>query len=498
MKTKSIFSTIALLSFLTLHSFHAQSQFWEWEEKTALTDSVSDNKNPDLVHTYSEINGEMVAMAWEKSTDGSSTAIYYRNLLDPAPEQEIISMPGVHFTHPKILSLYSNNESIFYLFFESDQNGNQDIYYMKYGNDGQFTGPFDFMTGEADETELDVANESMWFITNESRYEFSVVTWISNGDLYSCGVEIVEDTIGFSAPLLLDSGSCHNPVVSSLDRIFYLKDHIDSSFIYYSWKGWPNYEWDSELFFDEGDCHNLAGDNVTPQYLSWSADSNGVFRNHIASTFAPYFGYRIGPESPVPLDPAVCTIVIGVAPEPWEFYDFYMAFPYPDSASQEIFMGDWGGYEFNDFSQSGTECRNPEYFIGENHPWNYYCFYVYLVWEELRNGHWMIRSSKTIMCYGGIDEANEKDVMLKTWPNPFRDEVTISYTLKSDEIITIEVIDLYGRKVKELYNGKQFAGEQQVSWNGKDAGGNTVPDGIYFILLYSDKISACSRLIKVN
>jgi hypothetical protein len=436
-------------------------------------------------------------MAWEKSTDDSSTAIWYRDLLDPASEQQVISMPGVHYTHPKVLGLYHDGASLFYLFFESDQSGNQDIYYMKYGNDGQFTGPFAFATSEADEGELDVAKVGEWFISNENRYEFSVLAWISNGDLYSCGVELVADTTRFTEIVLLDSGFCHNPVVSSLDRIFYLKDNTDSSFIYYSWRGWPNYEWVSELFFDEGDCFNLAGDNVTPQYLSWSADSNGIFRNHIASTYAPYFGYRIGPESPVPLDPAVCTIVIGVA-EPFEFYDFYMAFPYPDSASQEIFMGEWGGYNFYDFSQSGTECRNPEFFIGENHPWNWWCFYVYLVWEELHNGHWQIMSSKTMMCVGGIEEANEKDDMLKSWPNPFREELSVSYSLIDDGFIEVDVYDMYGRKIKEIHSGHQLSGEQQCKWNGTKSNGEVVSSGLYFIRLSSGNNQSVTRVMKIN
>jgi flagellar hook assembly protein FlgD len=102
------------------------------------------------------------------------------------------------------------------------------------------------------------------------------------------------------------------------------------------------------------------------------------------------------------------------------------------------------------------------------------------------------------MCVGGIDENNPDETFLKTFPNPFKDEVTISYSLSSDDFIKIEVIDLYGRKIQDLYRGKQLSGEQQIQWNGLDAGGNMVPDGVYFIRISSDKISACSRLIKVN
>ena len=494
MKTKPCLIIFLFMTLFSLHPQQAKTQFWDWEDKIPLTDSVSDNTNPDLVHIFSQMNGEMVAMAWEKSTDDTTTAIYFRDLLDPSTEQEVISIPGVNFKHPKILSLYDNNTSLFYLFFESDQNGNRDLYYMKYGVDGQFTGPFAFMTGEADEYDLNPANEDMWFLTKDGRYAFSVLAWISNGDLYNCDVEFVEDTIGFTAPLLLDTGSCYEPVVANQDLIFYLKENNDSSFIYSVSKVWPTYEWGSpEVFFDEGDCFNLAGDQVTPQYLTWSSDSSGIFRNHIALEWAPYDGYRIGPESAVPLDPAICTIVIGVSPEPWEFYDFYMAFPYTDSVNQEIFLNPFGNSYFEDFSQSGVECRNPGFFLGENHPWNWWCFYVYLVWEEMRSGHWQIMSSKTIMCVGGIDEEAVNDEFLTTWPNPFRDEINLNYTLFSEEFITVEVFDLYGRKIKEVYSGFQEEGKHDLTWNAKE-----LPAGIYFIRLKTSDFQSSLKIIKVN
>ena len=88
------------------YDFRTSSVF----ETRARFDIDSVNTNPDLVHVYSQNNGEMVAMTWEKSTNDSSTAIYYRDLLDPDSEQAVISVPGVHFKNPKILNqLQLNN-----------------------------------------------------------------------------------------------------------------------------------------------------------------------------------------------------------------------------------------------------------------------------------------------------------------------------------------------------------------------------------------------------
>jgi hypothetical protein len=473
--------------------------FYDWGERFPLTDSVSDNMNPHLVLIYNyNSNQEKMNMVWEKSEDASSSAIYYDDLLTPDEPQAIVSEPGVHFTHPKILKV-NGDEFLFYVFYQSDENGNQDIYYIKYGADGMFTGPFPFATNEFDEQEFVTDNEPYFKKSSLDRDVVSSFAWTSGGELFTSDLENNGNVYTFSDPVLIDGATCTNPVVVTNQMIYYIRGDDSGSFIYVVYKQTPQGTWtEPEIYFNEGNCFNLAEDNVTPQFLAWSADSNGVYRSYMANSYWDYNGYALGPGSETPLDPAVCTIVIGVAPEQDQFMDYYMAFPYPENGNEEIFMNEgWGGVDFLNFSQSNTLNRNPEFFIGESYQYEW-CFYVYLTWEEFRNEHWQIFCSKTIMCYGGLDENIADGSFLYTYPNPFNDEATVSYTLHSDESIKIEVIDIYGRKIKDLFSGKQLSGEQQIQWNGRDTGGNTVPDGIYFIRLSSDKLSACSRLIKVN
>jgi hypothetical protein len=480
--------------FLNISEIKSQS-FYEWEEKFPLTDSVSDNTNPYLRLIYSQTAGEMMIFTWEKSMDANSTAIYYQDILSGAEPQIVVSDPGVHYRNPFLVET-GYTDTLFYLFYESDQAGNNDIYYMKYSEDGQLTGPFPFANTAGDETELIDGYEAGFNSFKNGRYVMNKLAWTENGKLITCDMESEGSQILFTEPVMLDAGNCSDPVLSYYGPVYYIREDESGRFIYYVPIEYPSGNWgEPVLFFDGGNCYNLEQDKVMAAFLTWSADSNAVFRNYIASASPPYDGYAVGPEQDTPLDPGVASIVIGV--EPGErFYDYYyMAFPFQDNGNNEIYMNEgWSSEpEFANFSQSGTDNRNPDFYYGETYPYNWNCFYVYLVWEEFRNGQWQIFSAKTIMCVGGVDE-NERAVdFMKAFPNPFRDEVTVSYTLASDESVKIEVIDLYGRKIKDLFAGKQLPGKHQVQWNGKD-----LPSGLYFIRFSSDKISYSTRVLKFN
>ncbi len=51
------------------------------------------------------------------------------------------------------------------------------------------------------------------------------------------------------------------------------------------------------------------------------------------------------------------------------------------------------------------------------------------------------------------------------YPNPFNGSTTIRYGLKTDSHVTIELYDILGRKLRELYEGRRSAGEYLLTWN---------------------------------
>ncbi len=83
----------------------------------------------------------------------------------------------------------------------------------------------------------------------------------------------------------------------------------------------------------------------------------------------------------------------------------------------------------------------------------------------------------------------------KTYPNPFNQFTTINYQLSAPAHITFEIYDVTGRKVRELLNEPQKAGYYSVTWNGTDATGNTLTNGIYFLKLKARDFCTVRKLL---
>ncbi len=71
----------------------------------------------------------------------------------------------------------------------------------------------------------------------------------------------------------------------------------------------------------------------------------------------------------------------------------------------------------------------------------------------------------------------------RVFPNPFNSRTCISYQLSRAGRIDLAVYDILGQEVKSLANGSREAGSHQAVWNGTDALGNQVANGLYFIRL---------------
>ena len=75
------------------------------------------------------------------------------------------------------------------------------------------------------------------------------------------------------------------------------------------------------------------------------------------------------------------------------------------------------------------------------------------------------------------------------YPNPFNPSTTISYGISEDSFVSINIYDMRGREVKNLVSQKQVSGRYSVSWDGNDAGGNSVSAGVYIYKLNAhDKV----------
>lgn len=78
--------------------------------------------------------------------------------------------------------------------------------------------------------------------------------------------------------------------------------------------------------------------------------------------------------------------------------------------------------------------------------------------------------------------------LVQNYPNPFADRTEIIYNLPVDADITINIMDMNGKVVRNLFDGFQFAGANSVSWDGRGHNGLPLPGGVYLCQLLANDV----------
>jgi len=84
----------------------------------------------------------------------------------------------------------------------------------------------------------------------------------------------------------------------------------------------------------------------------------------------------------------------------------------------------------------------------------------------------------------------------KAAPNPFFNNLAITFELPERQEILLQVQSLRGEVIKTLKSSIMDAGKYQVNWDGTDAAGNEVPSGIYIYSIRTARETASGKLIK--
>ena len=86
----------------------------------------------------------------------------------------------------------------------------------------------------------------------------------------------------------------------------------------------------------------------------------------------------------------------------------------------------------------------------------------------------------------------------QNYPNPFNPSTTILYNLSSDELVSFEIFNLNGKKIRTLVNEFQNSGPKKVIWNADDNYGRQVPAGIYLYSLIAGDIKRTKKMLLVK
>lgn len=110
------------------------------------------------------------------------------------------------------------------------------------------------------------------------------------------------------------------------------------------------------------------------------------------------------------------------------------------------------------------------------------------------------RSSSGIAAY---DLAGEPPVVTPPGfgtakPNPFLVTTTITYRLSISGHVLVGVYDVRGRQLVKIEDAFLSAGSHEVSWNGLDGNGRSIPAGVYFVRLELPDRTEVSRVVRLR
>lgn len=94
-----------------------------------------------------------------------------------------------------------------------------------------------------------------------------------------------------------------------------------------------------------------------------------------------------------------------------------------------------------------------------------------------------------------INEEQALPEIGRPYPNPFRDRISIPLSLRQQEQIRIEIVDLRGRSITVLWNGIADAGDRFFTWDGTDDTGNPAGSGIYLLKFTTRGRSECQKIL---
>jgi len=83
-------------------------------------------------------------------------------------------------------------------------------------------------------------------------------------------------------------------------------------------------------------------------------------------------------------------------------------------------------------------------------------------------------------------------------PNPFFMSVSVLFQSPGLSAVTLQVYDTTGRLVRNQFHGDSPAGQNSITWDGKDSQGAELGTGVYFIRLRSVEQQASAKVLLVR
>jgi len=458
--------------------FHAQGQ--QWSDPVAITDSLTDNTNITLSTCEGMYSlGDTLYACWEKSSDTSSTALYCRRLIPYGDPFMLLSLPNVHFKNPRIYR-YNTGDTAFSVYFQTDMNGNWDIYYVNYLKNGIVSSMIPVRNTAQDETNLHM---------DQSQEGLQEMVWEQDGRiLYK---RSNTDTIQF------DRNDCHNPLIWK-NHIFWTKNAGGNEYIYYSTRsslsgiwGDPVYIFGGAVSLEHTSIGNDTHGDMALEDLVWE-HKNGSYwslmdfdpMNSIQYGFSDFsFSNNIYPS--------YLSVYI-ITDQPGNVEGAIRTFASDTTGNMEIWVTPvLCGVGYMNISNNGSTDTHPQLFnffqSGDNH--------LLDIWESWRNGHWQLWMTTMDILSGIPQNPNPGKGFLAVHPNPFREGTTIDFLNGQPDPGPLTICNSLGNKVITLYPNNSGTGKVTYTWDGKNENGTKMPPGIYFCTMKTNSKSVQQKIV---
>ena len=97
-----------------------------------------------------------------------------------------------------------------------------------------------------------------------------------------------------------------------------------------------------------------------------------------------------------------------------------------------------------------------------------------------------------------VDENIDSKSNIKVNPNPANQNITIEFYLNSSGNTKIEIVDINGRVIYNLFEGFLSMGNQVASWNLRNESNSNVLSGIYFVRIVTPKQILVNQISIIN
>ncbi|MEM7104053.1 MAG: FlgD immunoglobulin-like domain containing protein [Bacteroidota bacterium] len=109
-------------------------------------------------------------------------------------------------------------------------------------------------------------------------------------------------------------------------------------------------------------------------------------------------------------------------------------------------------------------------------------------------GVWQTKAHEALTTSVSTPDITEA-MAVEVFPNPVEDYMTINFSLPEGGSVVIDILDIRGQRLNQVFHGTLPEGQQQFSWDGRSSIGSRVAAGVYFVRIAYSGVGVVKRVV---